>query len=92
MRKFVVTGDGVFRFGDVNLHKQLLAPGESCIGGGVYEWDYVGNRMLLSGKSYDFGRVKWSMVDTLLLPESLRGMEILYEDIPLRDFAPIAYS
>lgn len=74
------------------MHKQLLAPGEACIGGGMYEWDHVRNRLLLSGKSYDFGRVKWSLIDTLQLPESLRGMDILYEDIPLSDFAAIAYD
>lgn len=92
MQKFIVTSDGKLKFGDVHLHKQLLAPGESCIGGGVYEWDYVGNRMLLSGKSYDFGRVQWSLVDTLELPDSVRGMEILYEDIPLSQFATLQYS
>lgn len=91
MQKFIVTADDKFKFGDVNLHKQLLSPGESCIGGGMYEWDYVGNRMLLSGKSYDFGRVKWAYIDTLALPECLRGMDVLYESIPLSDFAAITY-
>lgn len=91
MQKFIVTSDGRLKFGDVNMHKQLLAPGESCIGGGVYEFDYIGRRMLLSGKSYDFGRVQWGLVDTLLLPEILRGLDILYEDIPLAEFATVAY-
>ncbi len=92
MQKFIVTSEGKFRFGDVTLHKELLAPGETCIGGGVYEFDYVGSRMLLSGKSYDFGRVKWSMIDQLKLPSALRGLAIYYEDIPVEEFAGIEYE
>lgn len=91
MRKFIVTNNGKFRFGDVNMHKDLLWPGEDCIGGGVYEFDYVNGRMLLSGKSYDFGHVKWAWVDTLALPESLRGLDIYYGDIPLSDFTKLTY-
>lgn len=92
MQKFIVTGDGKLKFGDVTLHKNLLATGETCIGGGVYEFDYVGGRMLLSGKSYDFGRVKWSLVDRLMIPSGLRGLAIFYEDIPLEEFAEIVYD
>lgn len=86
MRKFIVTSDGAFRYGDVSMHKDLLRPGENCIGGGMYEFDYVSNRMLLSGRSYDFGRVRWADVGELKLPESLQGLDIFYEDIPLADF------
>lgn len=92
MQKFIVTADGRLKFGNVHMHKDLLSDDEWCIGGGLYEWDYVRHRMLLSGKSYDFGRVKWSMVSTLLLPASLRGFDIFYEDIPLSDFAALAYD
>lgn len=92
MRKFIVTADGHFKFGDVNMHKDLLSAGEDCIGGGIYEFDYVGGRMLLSGKSYDFGRVQWYSVDTLYLPESLRGLTLEYCDLPITDFvSSIAY-
>lgn len=92
MQKFIITNMGVFRFGDVNLHKELLLPGEECIGGGMYEFDYVNKRMLLYGKSYDFGRVKWSWVDTLILPDSLNGLTLEYEDLPLSDFVSISYK
>lgn len=92
MQKFIVTGEGKFKFGDVNLHKELLAPGETCLGGGVYEFDYVNGRMLLSGKSYDFGRVKWSLVDKLIIPSGLRGLSIFYEDIPIDGFAEVIYE
>ena len=32
--KFIITMDGVFRLGMVNQHKDLLKPGDQCIGGG----------------------------------------------------------
>ena len=32
--KFIITMDGYFRLGMVNQHKDLLLPGDQCIGGG----------------------------------------------------------
>lgn len=92
MQKFIVTSHGRFKFGDVNMHKDLLGPGEECIGGGIYEFDYVNLRMLLSGKSYDFGRVKWAWIDELFVPASLRGFELMYEDLPLKNFVKISFD
>ncbi len=92
MQKFIVTSDGRFRFGDVRLHKHLLMPGEDCIGGGMYEFDYTAGRMLLWGESYDFGRVQWSLINKLTLPGSLRGLRIEYEGLPLTDFVEIAFA
>ena len=40
--KFIITMDGVFRLGMVNQHKDLLKPGDQCIGGGYYHFDYDG--------------------------------------------------
>ncbi len=91
MQKFIVTGEGRLKFGDVTLHKHLLLPCETCLGGGVYEFDYTSRRMLLSGRSYDFGRVSWDKVDCLLVPGSLSGFDIYYEDLPVTDFAPVTY-
>jgi hypothetical protein len=34
--KFIITMDGYFRLGMVNQHKDLLKPGDSCLGGGYY--------------------------------------------------------
>ena len=34
--KFIITMDGYFRLGMVNQHKDLLKPGDQCIGGGYY--------------------------------------------------------
>ena len=34
--KFIITMQGYFRLGQVNQHKDLLKPGDQCIGGGYY--------------------------------------------------------
>ena len=52
--KFIITMDGVFRLGMVNQHKDLLKPGDSCLGGGYYHFDYTSNRIILDRSSYDF--------------------------------------
>jgi len=52
--KFIITTDGVFRLGMVNQHKDLLKPGDSCLGGGYYHFDYTSNRIILDRSSYDF--------------------------------------
>lgn len=90
--KFIVTAEGRLRLGNVSLHRDLLRPGESCIGGGMYEFDYVNMRLLLSGRSYDYGRVKWGWVDSLIIDSSLSGIDIYYEDLPITDFATVKYT
>ena len=45
--KFIITMDGYFRLGMVNQHKDLLKPGDSCLGGGYYHFDYASNRIIL---------------------------------------------
>ena len=37
--KFIITMDGFFRLGMVNQHKDLLKPGDQCIGGGYVRKD-----------------------------------------------------
>ena len=39
--KFIICMDGTFRLGMVNQHKHLLKPGDQCIGGGYYHFDFV---------------------------------------------------
>ena len=41
--------DGVFRLGMVNQHRHLLKPGDQCIGGGYYRFDYISNQMASAG-------------------------------------------
>ena len=60
--KFIITMEGYFRLGMVNQHKHLLKPGDQCIGGGYYHFDFVSNRILLDRESYDFGRPKWHLL------------------------------
>ena len=78
--KFIITSGGLLRLGMVTLHRDLLMAHEQCLGGGFYEYDYVGNRLLLSGKSFDYGPPRWSEIDKLLVPESLRSVPIIYRD------------
>lgn len=78
--KFIITSGGHLRLGLVTLHRELLLPHEECLGGGFYEFDYTTSRLLLSGKSYDYGPPRWSRIGTLLVPESLHSTPIIYRD------------
>ncbi len=86
--KFIITMDGVFRLGMVNQHKDLLKPGDQCIGGGYYQFDFVSNRLLLDRESYDFGRPRWHLLETLKVPSTYRGLRIIYtyDDSSQEDF------
>lgn len=77
--KFIITMGGVFRLGMVDQHKHLLKPGDQCIGGGYYTFDFVSNRIILDRESYDFGRPKWHLLDTLKVPSTYRGLRIVYK-------------
>ena len=54
--KFIVTLDGELKFGNVYLHKDLL-PDEhfTCHGGGLWKIDNQSGRVILYGRSFDFG-------------------------------------
>ena len=56
--KFILTLDGHLRIGNVQMHKDLLLPNDTCIGGGFWEVDPISMKLLLSGKSYDYGKPK----------------------------------
>ena len=77
--------DGYFRLGMVNQHKHLLKSGDQCIGGGYYHFDFVSNRILLDRESYDFGRPKWHLLETLKVPSTYRGMRIAETTFPRGD-------
>ena len=76
--KFIITMNGFLRLGMVNQHKDLLKPGEQCIGGGYYQFDWISGRLLLDRASYDFGRPRWHLLDTLKVPAAYRGLTIIY--------------
>ena len=86
--KFIITMDGFFRLGMVGLHKDLLQPGDQCIGGGYYRFDYVSNQIILDRESFDFGKPKWHLLEALKVPSSYKGMRLVYkyDDKLLDDF------
>ena len=86
--KFIITMEGYFRLGMVNQHKDLLKPGDSCLGGGYYHFDYTSNRIILDRSSYDFGKPKWHLLEVLKVPSVYRGMRLvyLYDDNYHEDF------
>ena len=78
--KFIITNGGHLRLGRVTLHRDLLMGHEECLGGGSYDIDHLSNRLILSGKSFDYGPPRWNKVSTLLVPEAYRAMTIIYRD------------
>ena len=76
--KFILTMDGHLRVGMVHLHTELLQQGDSCIGGGFFDVDYISNRLILYRQSHDFGVPRWHLVDTLYAPAEYRGYRIMY--------------
>ena len=76
--KFIITSDGHLRLGMVNQHKNLLRPGDRCIGGGYYYIDYASCRLILDRASYDFGKPNWFLIDELKVPAAYKGFRIVY--------------
>ena len=73
-QKFIITQDGILRFGHVYLHRDLLNFDERCeFGGGLWKLDEERNAILLYGRSFDFGqpdfshirRIEWAGIDGL---------------------------
>ena len=58
--------------------KDLLKPGDSCLGGGYYHFDYASNRIILDRSSYDFGKPKWHLLEVLKVPSVYRGLRLVY--------------
>ena len=76
-QKFIITNDGVLKFGHVYLHRDMLPIGEDdCHGGGLWKIDHSRNAILLFGRSFDFGgpdfnyvrRIDWTGVGGRPLP------------------------
>ena len=76
--KFIITMSGHLRLGLVNQHKDLLKPGDSCLGGGYYLFDYTSNRIILDRSSYDFGKPRGHLLDSLKVPSVYRGLRLVY--------------
>lgn len=82
-KKFIITRAGYLRLGSVNMHRDLLLPGDKCLGGGMWDIDYVDNCLALSGRSYDFGAPRWDEITTLYVPSAYRSMGITYDGKPI---------
>ena len=78
MPKFILTDSGYLRMGMVDMHKDLLQAGENCYGGGYYEFDFMTNRLLLRGKSYDYGKPRWDKLSFLKIPRVYEGLRLVY--------------
>lgn len=82
MQKFIITEDGTMLFGDVELHRYLIPYGDNtCHGGGLWRIDNQQGRIILSGRSFDFGPPEFcylKRIDTSTLPASL-GYPIFYQ-------------
>lgn len=78
--KFIITSSGYLRLGMVTLHRDLLMAHEDCLGGGFYEFDYASGRLILSGKSFDYGPPRWGRLSELQVPADYSGMGIVYRD------------
>ena len=80
--KFIICSNGNFRIGFVDQHKDLLQPGDQFIGGGHWEIDPVGMRLILTGHSYDFGEPKWNYLQydgtDLRVPKDYQGLRMIY--------------
>ncbi|MCH5310567.1 MAG: hypothetical protein J1E57_01175 [Prevotella sp.] len=77
--KFIITLDGFFRLGMVNMHKDLLKQGDKCIGGGYYYFDYTSNSIILDRESFDFGQPKWHLLEVLKVPAEYKGLRLVYK-------------
>ena len=78
--KFIITSDGHLRMGMVYQHRDLLEPDDQCIGGGYYRFDYTANCIILDGFSYDYGKPRWHLLETLLVPCEYQGWRLIYLD------------
>ena len=76
--KFILTSGGHLRLGMVSLHRDLLLPGEQCFGGGWYEINADGSRLLLYRVSYDYGPPLWHLFDDIIVDSAYQGMDIVY--------------
>lgn len=55
-QKFIITNDGVLKFGTVHLHRDLIPQGDDgCHGGGFWQVDELRGMIILHGRSYDYG-------------------------------------
>ena len=76
-QKFIITQEGVLRFGNVYQHSELLRWDEECpYGGGLWKVDEARRVVLLYGRSFAFGppcfeqgmRIEWAGIGGMPRP------------------------
>lgn len=89
--KFILTLDGHLRIGSVQMHKDLLLPNDTCIGGGFWEIDPISMKLLLFGKSYDYGKPNWNFVTgKLYVSKDFEGLRIEYNGDSFVDYVNVS--
>lgn len=76
----IVTSCGHQRLGMATLLLGLLMQHKECMWGGFYEYDCASNRLILSGKSFDYDPPRWNKVMALQVPDAYRNVPIVYRD------------
>ena len=62
-QKFIITDDGVLKFGNVYHHRNLLHWDEGCrYGGGLWRIDETRGIVILYGRSFEFGAPSFECV------------------------------
>ena len=78
-QKFIITLEGRIRLGLVHMHKDLIQENDHCIGGGYYQVDAIGGKLMLDRRSLDYGEPRWHYIDVLCVPKDYQGLQIVYE-------------
>lgn len=82
-QKFIIagdakTGEGYLRMGEVSQHVELRIGYEKVWGGGFWEIDHASRRVVLSGRSGDFGAPLFDYLK--MMDRQLREYAIVYQE------------
>lgn len=80
--KFIITQGGELKFGNVFLHRELLPKGDdTCHGGGLWKVDNQNGRVILFGRSFDFGLPDFEYVTWVnrCVPPGSLGYPMFYQ-------------
>ena len=95
--KYILTSAGAVRLGYVALHRELIEPGDYCIGGGLYEIDYAERQLVFYGESMDYGAPRWIRAREVVLPRDYEGFPPVLltssdKVTPLADVVAVRYE
>lgn len=86
MNKYVIVKEKdnriVMRYANTDYHKGMVGKNETCIGGGMFDFDDDGKEMKLWGKSDDFGAPDFAKIKGKIhADEDLAGTRIVLGNI-----------